>query len=1286
MKKKFLLPIILLISIYSIQSAPQRDLEYVVRFSHLSIESGLSQNTVRSIFKDKKGFMWFGTQGGLNRYDGYEFKIYTHKPGITTSLSNNLIYAITDDGAGKLWIGTENGLNRFDPNTETFKRYGFRPGNPNTISNNEIRALLRDKKGNLWIGTLGGGLNCLNLQTETFTIYKNNPRNPHSLSFDAVNALLEDRQGFIWIATQGGGLNRLDPATGFFTRFQHIPGNPQSIGGNDIPCLALDEFDNLWIGSWESGLTRFNRAQGTFKTFVTEPGNATSISHNSILSILPGWKGHLWIGTIDGLNLFDPVSERFLHYYMDPNEPNSLSNSCILSLYGVECGDVWVGTAVGGVNLINCDRKEFISYRHEVDNPNSLSNNNIYAFYEDRGNANIVWIGTRGGGLNRLDRSTGMFKAYRHDAKNRDTLGHDEVHALLQDHSGTLWVGTLGQGLYKFIEKEERFIPFKKNANIPNSISGDYISCIYEDSANVLWIGTMDGGLNKMDKTSGTFIHYMANQAIKNSLSSSFIRTIDEDKTGDLWIGTANGGLNHLDRKTGRFTCYRNHPENPNSLSYNTVLSFLEDSSGIFWIGTEGSGLNRFNRKNKTFTVFTDQNGLPDNTIYAILEDKKGFLWLSTNRGLAKFNPLNKTVRIYDTQDGLQSNEFNFGAGYKNKRGEMFFGGVNGFNTFYPDRILDNPIIPPVVITDLKIFNQSVPIGEGENKRVILSKSIMNTQAITLSYLDGVITFEYSALNFELASKNRYAYIMEGFEKRWNEVGTRRFATYTNLPPGTYYFKVKGSNNDGIWNEAGSSLKITVTPPLWQTWWFTPLLIMLTLSLILFLYKWQMGKERNLSRRLEEEVVRRTKEAEQARQTAEEANKSKSQFLARMSHEIRTPLNGVLGFIPMLLDTELSPAQLDYVKSINIGGKALLTLVNDILDFSKIEAGLMTLEYVDFNPAVIAAEVCNMTRPRLEGKDVKISCFLSPQVPTVIQSDPSRFRQVLLNLMGNAAKFTAHGEIELAITVIKENEKQLKLQTTIQDTGIGIPGDKLESIFDVFQQADGSTTRHYGGSGLGLTICRQVALLMEGKVWAESELGKGSIFHFTAWVNRAQNPVPITNEITEINESKEINENKKINKNDEIDGSETNKESIVKTIAARPQEAHTDTGENKIRILLVEDNALNQKLACYILRHAGYYTELATNGKEAVDIIIARPDYFHLVLMDVQMPVMDGLEATRMLREKGFTDIPILAMTAQALKGDKEKCLEMGMNDFITKPIKREEIYRIVQKWTTPQS
>jgi len=926
-----------------------------LKFENISIEQGLSQSTVLCIFQDSRGFMWFGTEDGLNKYDGYNFTIYRNALYDPKSLSHNYIYSIYEapDEPGTLWIGTKGGgLNKFDRNKEQFTRYQADANNPYSLSNNEVRSICEDQAGRIWIGTFGGGLNRLfpssgsaqassdNKESPpTFVAYRHYDNNPTSLSSDQVNVVFEDNSGVLWIGTQGGGLNKLVQSHAFsrspgqdpskleveridleiqqFIRYQHNPNDPTSLSDNVVNSLYEDSYGIFWIGT-NGGLNMFDREKDEFIHFKADPNDPNSLNDNSILAICESpasWSGPrlLWIATAAGIDIFDRQEEKFIHCEYKPDDPSSLSNNWVFSLYEDRSGLLWIGTN-GGLSQFDPRKDKFIHYHHDPEKPNSLSHNYVRVFCESSMDSGLLWIGTDGG-LNLFDQELEQFIHYHADPRDAGSLSNDWVWEIYEDSSATLWIGTFGGGLNKLNlptrrdgepvsvyarSSNFRFTHYRHDPDNPNSLSEDQVLSVYQDRSGTLWIGTDTGGLNELvesdsgsdsEESPATFIRHQHNPDDPNSISHNRIKPIFEDSEGVLWIGTIGGGLNRLvapapssmntysNESSPTFIRYQHDPENPNSLSSNDILAICEtsyDGKRVLWIGTGSGGLNKFDPVNETFTHYGENDGLPNEMIYGILEDNQGFLWLSTNKGLSKFDPKTQTFKNYDVHDGLQSNEFNGGAYYKSKGGQMYFGGVNGFNVFNPQNIKDNPYIPPVVITDFQVFNESV----GINGNTPLRKHINEIEEITLSYKDNVFSFEFAALNYANPEKNRFKYIMAGFDENWIDSGTRRFVTYTNLDPGKYIFRVKGTNNDGIWNEEGASIKIIITPPFWQTWWFRTLVI---LSFLLFAYTWykrRINKLEAKKKELEERVKERTEAAQELQNALNQVDHLKNQLQA----------------------------------------------------------------------------------------------------------------------------------------------------------------------------------------------------------------------------------------------------------------------------------------------------------------------------------------------------------------------------------------------------------------------
>jgi PAS domain S-box-containing protein len=799
-----------------------------IRFKHLSIEQGLSQSYANCIIQDNSGFIWIGTETGLNKYDGYTFTVYESHADNLNSLSNSYILSICKDRNGMFWVGTEKGLNRFDPGKDQFTRYLHDPDDPYSISHDRINSICEDGNGSVWVGT-GKGLNRFDQQKQKFFRYFTYPDNPKNLSNNNVRSVYIDKSGVLWIGTYGGGLNRFDHEKEEFSCYKNVPDDPGSLSNDNVLSIYEDKSGILWIGT-DGGLNRFDPEKKQFFCYNNVPDDPNSISDNQVNVIYEDKTGVLWIGTgSGGLNIFDREKERFVCYKNSPDNPNSLSHNRVISIYEGNSGCLWFGTRGGGINIFNRETQKFIHYKTDPNNPNSLNDNMIWAIHEDR--YGIFWIGTDVGGLNKFDRKRNTFTHYIHNPDDPKSISYNRVVRICEDRSGVLWIGTF-RGLNTFNRETGQFIHYKFDPDDPYSLSDNRVICILEDQSEVLWIGTKGGGLNKFDRNTEKFIHYKFDPDDPYSLSNNKVYDICMDRSGVLWVGTFGGGLNKFDMEKETFKRYQSDPDNPNSLSDNFIFSLHVDRSGIVWIGTAYGGLNKLDPAGDNFISFTVKDGLPDNTIYSILEDDKGNLWMGTNRGIAKFNSKIKEFKNFDEKNGLQSNEFNAEVAYKSKNGEMFFGGINGFNSFFPDSIQDNPFIPPIVITDFKIFNKPVPIGKMADDRVILEKPITETREIQLSYKDNVFSFEFSALHYVAPDKNQYAYLVEGLEEEWNYAGNRRYVTYANLNPGEYVFKVKGSNNDGVWNEEGTSVKITIVPPFWKTWWFYTLCIILTISII----------------------------------------------------------------------------------------------------------------------------------------------------------------------------------------------------------------------------------------------------------------------------------------------------------------------------------------------------------------------------------------------------------------------------------------------------------------------
>ena len=814
-----------------------------IRFDTISTEQGLSQSTVHAILQDQQGFMWFGTEGGLNKYDGYQFTVYKHDPDDSKSLIDNVIESMYEDRDGELWIGTSAGLDRLDSKTGTFIHYPTDLAKSPGLSGQLIIAIFQDHSGKLWVGTGSGGLAVLDLTTNQFTMYTHSPQDPQSLSDNSIGTIYEDRDGRLWIGTDAG-LDRFDQTTSKFTKYDgRDPSGMAMIGNVPVYAVYEDGQGEMWIGT-HKGLFQWNRAGDQWIEYRHDPNNPDSLSDDTISRILEDSQGTLWIGTGTGLDQFDRAQNRFIHYVHNPDDPNSLTSNSIRSIYEDRSEVLWIGTS-GGLNKYARSTQKFAYYTYNPGFANSLSDNNVWSIYEDH--LGSLWVGTFFAGLDRLDRQTGKVTVYQNNPMDSTSLSSNEIRAILEDHNGNLWVGTERGGLDRFDPETDTFIQYRHNSADPGSLSQDDVFSIFEDHLGRLWIGTQRGGLDQLDQATGIFTHYQHDANDPLSLSDNDVRAIYEDQTGELWISTF-GGIDLWDGQTNHFTIYRHDPNNPLSLSNDMVSCIFEDQDGTIWVGTFGGGLNRFDRTTRSFTHYTEKDGLSDDTVYGILADKNGSLWLSTNKGLSKFDPATKTFRNYDTSDGLQGDQFNPGAFFQSQDGAMYFGGTQGLNAFYPEQVTENPIPPPVVITAFQKFNQTIQTDLASN------------ETIQLSYLDTFISFEFAALDYNAPGKNLFAYQLVGVDKDWVYAGTRRYASYTYLNGGDYTFRVKASNNDGIWNSEGIAIHIHITPPFWQTWWFIGIIGLIVISGSIGGYRLRVSSIEARNRDLVVRVEQRTRQ------------------------------------------------------------------------------------------------------------------------------------------------------------------------------------------------------------------------------------------------------------------------------------------------------------------------------------------------------------------------------------------------------------------------------------------
>lgn len=833
---------------------------------------GLSQVCVNDIMQDTTGFLWFATQDGLNCYDGYTFKIFKPSLQDNKSISSNRISCLFQDSYGKIWIGTVGGgLNLYNPLDESFTHYMFNPNDQKSLSNDDVYDIFEDSDGDLWVATYGGGLNKYDRKSNSFSAYKHDDKNPNSIGSNVVRAITQDNQGNIWVGLDvEGGLNKFDKKTGKFTKVAFNP--------FDIMSLSKDKSGNIWIGTYYGGFGVMNPKTLQYETYTYNP-TANSVSSTIVWTFYEDTITNLmYIGTRGGgLNIFDLKTKTFVGLEKIRKEDFSISSNNILSILRDKSGVIWIGTETAGLNKYNTQRKKFSNIYPSQLHDKPLTSDNVFAMYEDDNKG--FWIGTRGAGLNFIDKNTRKVTTYQ--SKTGDILNYNNITSFVKDPRGFFWIGTDGNGIFRYNpQKNELEHYFYDADNKKNSLTNDAITALFLDDKLQLWVGTYGGGLNKFVYETKQFKSYPINPL---NFMRNVVWCIYQDSQGDIWVGTNGRGLMKVESNTEKIEFFERDRNIETSLNNNVVYSILETRNGNFWVGTGGGGLNKFNRRKKAFEPYTQKShGLSNDMVLSMLEDKKGNIWMSTYFGLSKFEPLKGKFTNYNKLDGIQGNSFNERAAFKASDGTMFFGGPNGITYFLPENIKNDKYTGRVVITDLKIYNASVKIGEELNGKTILEKSITYTNEIELSYKHN-FSIEFAILNFIAPSKNKYKYRLIGFDEGWNETdANKRFATYTNLSGKDYIFEVCATNNDGVWSNEVTRLKITIVPPFWRTSWFYSILI-IVIGLAIYIYI--KVRERQLieeKKKLERMVEERTQEINQQKEELQ----LQSELLVRNNEEL----------------------------------------------------------------------------------------------------------------------------------------------------------------------------------------------------------------------------------------------------------------------------------------------------------------------------------------------------------------------------------------------------------------
>ena len=1196
------------------------------QFTHLMLEQGETIGEVRSIVQDNLGFIWFAGKNGLSRYDGYRYHTYRVSTENPSGISNNNISFAHQDSYGELWFSTEGGgVMRYQRDTDSFRIYRRNIESGEGLPSDGIFTIFEDSDNTLWVGTYDGPA-FYDREADEFVAVLSDTAIAKEQILDIEQVSADE---FLF-ATLNGGVFFWQRQSDSLTQYKVSPDGENGLRSNNFFSLKVDADRNIWVGGNE-GMYQFIPSRHEFVP-IDFSDVIYSASTLQITDIFQDSSGTLWLSTDgSGLIYILPDGQKGM-YAPKPNVANSLSSYTIRTVAEDNNGDLWIGAFPRGVNFYNKNNSYFNTYRNFAKSDSGVFVNTIWGMAEDaRGN---VWMGTDGAGLVYFDRQSHTLTEIVDGINVNDLINFRKVLYVYIDSRDFLWVGSWGQGLARLDLKSKSVKHYLPEPNDPKSLLSPNIWGVYEDSEGNLWIASSEGkGINRYNYAQDNFDSFIHDPNDITTPSNINSWDVYEHRMGGIWIGT-NNGINVYDYQSNSFEHLYHSPENPEMISDTWVTNFYEDSRGKFWIATGGGGFNLFDPvEKKVIKNYRTSDGLANDSVFGILEDSQQKLWLSTHGGLSHFDPDTDSFTTYTSNSWLQGEQFNINSSLKLSSGELIFGGINGFTIFDPSSVSKNPYVPPVFITEMRVFDRAVsPL----TKDSPLNKDILHAEQATLKPGQSIFSFHFTALNYRAYEDNQYMYRLRGFDKEWIGPVSYNQVVYTNLDAGDYVFEVKGSNNAGIWNNQISKIQVKVLPPLWASWWAYTLYALIILGTIF----WYVYSSRKI---IEYQKM--------SMQNLKQIDRLKDEFVASTSHELRTPLFGIIGLAEtFLLETKqkLSDGERQNIEMIVLSGKRLIAQVNDILDFSKIRDNSLTINLKPIDLYEISQLVIGLTEPLLINKNIRIVNNIESGLPAVL-ADDHRLQQILINLISNAFKFTESGTV--SIDAIVETDRAI---ISVRDSGRGIPEEKFDELFQEFTQLEDVDTRLQGGTGLGLSITKKLVELQGGNIWVQSAIGIGSTFNFS---------LPLTEETAHratVAQHMYLRTEGLFKKSDD---------------AHTLLETEPVSWEGRFHILIVDDESVNRMVLKAYLKDAGYYLAEAESGEAALEYIAGHN--VDLVILDVMMPGLSGYQVCEIIRKTySAQKLPVVFASARSQQEAFDRGYEVGGNDFLDKPIDRKEFNR----------